>query len=394
MAKKPRASRARIRQRRTAANGRPGLWEGRFSVIDAYAPAGRRWLSVYVPTRAEVEAKLTDAMAARGKGLPLPRGGLTAGAYLADWINSVEGDLKPTTAARYRGLVEHHLVPRLGAHRLTALTPAHVNAMTAEMLRDGQSAHSANHARAVLRTALNDAIRQGVLVRNVAALADPRRVEDRPVNPMGPEEAHAIIDAFEGHALHALVATALWTGLRLGELLALTWDRIDLDRQQLLVAQSLSRVRGITRLSTTKTRGSARAVPIADPLRDVLAEHKLRQREVRLATEDWDDSWGDLVFSTPTGEPLKTATLSKAFSTRLEGARLRHRRFHDLRHGAATLWLAAGVDLKTVSTLLGHSTISTTANIYTSVLDTLKADAARRMTALMSSAARPRTHAP
>jgi integrase len=267
--------------------------------------------------------------------------------------------------------------------------------MPAAMVAGGQSSYSANHARAVLRTALGDAIRHGLLVRNVAALADPRRVEERPSEPMRPEDARDIIEAFEGHPLHALVAAALWTGLRMGELLALTWDHVDLDRGHLLVSRSLGRIGQVTEIWTPKTRGSTRAVPIADPLRDILTAHKLTQREARLAAEDWDESWGDLVFCTPSGEPLKPATVSSAFRTRMASAGLRSRRFHDLRHGAATLWLAAGVDLKTVSALLGHSTIATTANIYTSVLDSLKADAAARMTRLMTGSSSPVTpHAP
>jgi len=124
---------------------------------------------------------------------------------------------------------------------------------------------------------------------------------------------------------------------------------------------------------------------LAEPLREILAGHRLRQRETRLAAEEWDESWGgDLVFSGPSGALLNGSTVMGAFSHRLRGAGLRHCRFHGLRHGAATFWLAPGVDLKTLSTLLGHSTISTTANIYTSVLDSLKADAAARMTRLMA----------
>jgi integrase len=392
---KTRPSRARVRLRHAASNGRPALWEGRFSFIDAQAPGVRRWLSVYGQSRADVERKLADVMAAKGKGITPPRGSLTVAQYLTAWLRQVEPDLKPSTMARYRGLIQQHIVPRIGAERLMRLTPAHVNAMTAAMIAAGQNAHSANRARGVLRTGLNAAVRQGVLVRNVAALADPRRVEDRVVEPMRPEEAHMIIGAFEGHPLHALVAAALWTGLRMGELLALTWDHVDLDRGELLVTRSLGRIDRVTHMWTTKTKGSARAVPIAEPLRDLLAAHKLRQREARLAAEDWDESWGDLVFCTPSGDPLKAGTVSGAFRERLQATRLRRRRFHDLRHGAATLWLAAGVDLKTVSALLGHSTIATTANIYTSVLDSLKADAAQRMTRLMAgSAPGTSTHAP
>ncbi|MFN2569173.1 MAG: tyrosine-type recombinase/integrase, partial [Candidatus Dormibacteria bacterium] len=358
---KPRQSRARIRQRRAAAAGRPGLWEGRVSFVDSASTGGRRWLSVYGQTRAEVEAKLAGVMAARGKGITPPRGGLTVANYLANWIDQAGPDLKPSTAARYRQLIELHIVPRIGAQRLTALTPAQVNAMTSSVIASGQSAYSANHARAVLRTALNDAIRQGILVRNAAALADPRRVTERVVDPIRPEDAWAIIDAFDGHPLHALVAAAMWTGLRQGELLGLTWDHVDLDRGELRVTSSLSRVRRVTRVSTTKTKGSARAVPLPQSPRDLLASHKLRQREVRLAAADWDDSWGDLVFCTAAGAPLNATTVSGAFSDRLVAAGLKRRRFQDLRHGAATLWLAAGVDLKTVSALLGHSTIATTA---------------------------------
>src|SRR5205807_2987387 len=199
---KPRLSRARVRQRHAASAGRPALWEGRFSFVDALAPGGRRWLSVYGQSRAEVESKLADAMASKSKGITPPRGALTVGQFLTAWLEQGEPDLKPSTAARYRGLIEQHIVPRIGSERLTRLTPTQVNAMTAAMIAAGQNAHSANRARAVLRTALNDAVRQGFLVRNAAALADPRRVEERVVEPMEPEEARTIIDAFDGHPLH------------------------------------------------------------------------------------------------------------------------------------------------------------------------------------------------
>jgi integrase len=322
-------------------------------------------------------------MAAKDRGVMPPRGALTVATYLARWIDQVSPDVKRSTAARYRGLIEQHIVPSIGHHRLSGLTPGHVNTMTVGLLEAGQSPYSANYSRSVLRTALNDAVRQGVVSRNAAALADARRVIERHVPPIRPEEARDLIEAFEGHALYALVAAALWTGLRLGELLALTWDRIDVERGELSVMSSLGRVNGVTEISTTKTRGSTRAVPIAEPLREILSAHRLRQREARLAAAEWDESWGDLVFCARSGGPLNRTTISRAFRDGLAAAALPRRRFHDLRHGAATLWLAAGVDLKTVSALLGHSTIATTANIYTGVLDSLKSDAADRMTRLV-----------
>ena len=386
---KARKSRGRIRQRHAAGDGRPALWEGRFSVVDAAAPAGRRWLSVYGRTRAEAETKLSEAMSSRARGVIAPRGASTLGTYLSAWLDRVEPRLKPSTALRYRGLVEHHITPTLGGIRLAALTPTHVDTLMSAVMASGRGAQTANHARAVLRTALNDAVRDSLTVRNVASLTDPRRVEPHQVPPMQPEDATAILAAVAGLPLRPIVTTALWTGLRMGELLALTWDRVDLDRGQLVVSSSIVRVARQTKVAGTKTRGSVRAVPIAEPLRDILLAHRAAQRELRLAAgAQWDSSWGDLVFCSVNGSPLIGTSVNSAFRKVLARAGLPHRRFHDLRHGAATLWLAAGVDLKTVSSLLGHSNISTTAHIYTSVLDTLKADAAQRMTRLLGAGPR------
>ena len=323
-------------------------------------------------------------MAAKGRGILPPRGSLTVAGYLTSWLEQVEPDLKPSTAVRYRGLVETHMLPRIGHFRLTALTPTHVDRMTAGMMAAGRTAMTANHARAVLRTALNDAMRQGLVTQNAAALAAPRRFQTRPIEPMRPEEASAILAAFEGDPLEPVIATAIWTGMRMGELLALTWDHVDLDRRELLVMASMTRVAGQTHLLTTKTRKSARAVPVSEPLRIVLATHKKRQRALRLASSAWDVSWGDLVFTTVHGDPLKGTNVAHMFRKTLKRAGLAPRRFHDLRHGAATLWLAAGADLKTVSALLGHSQISTTANVYTAVLDSLRRTAVDRMAALLS----------
>jgi integrase len=382
---RPGHSRARIRQRRAPAAGRPALWEGRFTYHDPDASSGRRQLSVYGSSKAEAEAKLAEAMAALQKGVKPPRGGLTLEAYLDAWLAQVEPDLKLSTALRYRGLVERHMVPRLGKVRLTRLTPADVNGLTAKMISAGLTAATANHARAVLRTALNDAIRQGLVTRNAAALADPRRIDPKPIEPISPDEARAILEAFVGHIAEPVVATALWTGMRLGELLALTWDRVDIDGGSLRVAGSTAHLAGRTLMWGPKNRSSVRVVPIAAPLVPVLSAQRLRQRELRLAAgAAWDGSWGDLVFTNSIGNPLIGSTVTHQFKDRLRTAGLPVRRFHDLRHGAATLWLAAGVDLKTVSALLGHSNIATTANVYTGVLDSLRRDAVDRMANLLS----------
>lgn len=375
-----------MRLRRPASAGRAALWEARFTFLDPEAPTGRRQLSLYGASRKEVEDKLVEALAAKQRGIPVTRPGTTVREFLEAWIDRKAATLKPATVARYRYMVDKVLIPGVGHHKVNRLTPRHIETLTSAAIARGGSARTANHIRAVLRTALNDAVRQGLVTTNAAVLAMPRRVDDRPVEPMRPEEAAAILEACAGHWVEGPVAVSLWAGLRLGEVLALTWDRVDLDARELRVAASLTRLQGRTTIATTKTRASTRIVPLAEPLRDILLVHREAGRRARRAAgDDWDASWGDLVFSNGAGDPLHPSTVAHTFQKRLSAAGLAPRRFHDLRHGAATLWLASGADIKTVSTLLGHASIAITANTYTGVLDTLRRDAVDRMALLMGS---------
>jgi integrase len=235
-----------------------------------------------------------------------------------------------------------------------------------------------------VRHALQDGVRLGVVAKNAAGLARGPKVEDYTVAAMASTQAGTILDLFAGTDLEAPVATALWTGLRQGEILALTWENIDLDARRLSVNATLQRRGGRFHLEPTKTAKSRRTVSIPTPLGDVLGERRQRQREARLlAGPAWDTSFGDLVFTGHNGRPFMASSLTHRFHDAQVRAGLTPVRFHDLRQAAATLMLASGVDLKVVSELLGHSKISTTADVYTKVLDELKVDAADRKTRLL-----------
>ena len=341
--------------------------------------------SFYGYSRKEVLKRLQDALGAERRGIPSPAENPTVTVFLTRWLQEVEGSLAPKTFRRYREIVEQHIAPELGRIRLVKLSPHDVTMMLRRKQDAGLAPRTVHHMRAVLRHALNVGIRRGELQRNAAALAEPVKMTDRDVSLMPPEEAQAILAAFHDHPLEPVVALALWTGLRQAEILGLRWHDLDLDRRKLTVTGSLQRLGGEWRLLPPKTRRSARTIALPGPLVHVLAAHRDRQADQRaLLGVEWTELVPGLVFTTAIGTPLTGTTVTNRFQWTLKNNGLPARRFHDLRHGCATLLLASGVDLKTVSAILGHSTIAITANTYAGVLHSLHTDAADRITRLLA----------
>lgn len=365
-----------------SARGRPVTWEARMAV--GYRDGQRVRRSLYGSTRKEVADKLSAALAGLQRGQVPPPDRRTLSAFLVEWMAGLDTRVRPLTAERYREVLRRHVIPSLGATRLAALTPQRVEALLAEWKEAGLSARTVWHIRAVLRAALNDALRAGEVSRNAAALARAPRVTGYHVEPMSPAQAGAILDAVAGTDLGGPVSVALWTGLRQGELLGLRWSDVDLTGRRLTVNVTLQRCGGAWHVEPTKTERSRRTLSLPAPAAEALAAHRQRQLEQRLLVgPDWGAAHGDLVFTDALGRPLVRSTLSHAFRAALERAELPTVRFHDLRHAAATLMLASGTDLKVVSEVLGHSTIATTANVYAGVLDSLKVDAADRLARLV-----------
>jgi integrase len=313
---------------------------------------------------------------------------LTMASYLAGWLAGKERVLRPSTWVTYRGYIERSIVPDLGRLRLTELGPQHVDAWIDAELKAGLSPRTVSHLRAILRAALNDARRRGLVDRNAAALAGPPRVEKRTQAPMTAEEANRILRAVAGRDIEAPVAVALQAGLRLGEVLGLAWQDVDLGARTLRVRQALSRRNGVTTLGPPKSADSRRVVPMTRPLTAVLAAHRELEgvKRARLGLPGAADE--ALVFTNRAGDPLDPSWVSHTFHDRLAEAGLPPRRFHDLRHGCAALLLASGADLKVVSSILGHSSIRLTADTYAGVVDRLRGDAAEGLERLLSGTAR------
>jgi len=219
---------------------------------------------------------------------------------------------------------------------------------------------------AVLRNALESAVREEIITRNVAKLVRVPAPRYKINRGLTAQQAKATLTAAEGHRLHALYVLALFLGLRRGELLGLRWQDVDLDTAKLEVVQTLQRVGGSLRFVPPKTDDSARTVPLPPVCVDALREHRKRQFAER--SEIWPD-WEDhgLVFPSRRGTPIEPDNLRRSWSEIRERAGLGPTRLHDLRHTCVTLLLDLGTPPHVVQEIVGHSGIEVTMTIYAHV---------------------------
>lgn len=331
-------------------------------------------------TRAEVAVKLTKALSNKQEGLPLPPGKETLGHFLTTWLEeSAKPSIRPKTYQSYSQLVRVHIAAhRISKRALVKLQPVDVQSFLNEKQAQGLSPRTVQYLHAIIRRALEIALRWGLVGRNVAKLVDVPTVRRPKIVPFTPEQAKHFLETAKGDRLYGLYVVALATGLREGELFGLRWQDVDLDASTLRVAVQMQRIGGTKAFTEPKSERSHRTMHLPAFAVTALREHKVRQLEERLQMgERWQD-WG-LVFTTTVGSPLECSNLLKGFKTILGEAGLPPMRFHDLRHSAASLLLAQGVELRTIMELLGHSQISLTADTYTHLLPALKRQAADAM---------------
>jgi len=367
-----------IRQR---GNGR---WEARLTL--GYASNGRQIRkSFYGVTRSEVQQRLNRAMRDLREGMPAPDDTITLRRFLTHWLEDAhKPSVRPSTYRRSEQAVRLHIIPEIGHFRLSKLTPHHVQALLGRKREGGLSVRSVQIIHAVLRAALNQAVRWGDVQRNVASLVKTPRLSGTEVNPFSPEEVKIFLSAISGHRLEALFILAITTGLRQGELMGLRWEDVDLDYATLRVSFALQRIDRAYHLVEPKSRTSRRTIALPQVAVTALRSHRTRQLEERmLAGRDWTDT--GMVFTTATGYYLNGQVAAVQFHKVLEKAGLRRQRFHDMRHCCASLLLSQGVHPRLVMETLGHSQIGLTMNTYSHVIPDMRREAADQMDAILGS---------
>lgn len=355
-------------------NATKDRWDGKVSVN------GRRKV-VTGKTRKEVLNKLADLRRQIDNTGGVPEADVTVARYLAWWLSDVLPRTASTgTVQNYNDIVRLYIEPTIGKVKLTQLRPDHVRTMVATIAAQGLSPNTQRLARSVLRRALRTAESDGRVTRNVAALVDGVRVPAPEGRTLTIDDARKLLDVARGHRLEAAVVVALTTGLRRGELLGLTWEDVDLKRGTLTIRRALKRRAGGLVLEEPKTRGSRRTVHIGKLGVDALKAHRASQATEKLkAGPMWSTEWPAMVFTSQVGTPADPDHFKHLISQLTTKAGLGHWSPHELRHSAASLLIAQGVDLKVISETLGHASIRQTADTYGHLMGDAKKVAATAM---------------
>ena len=291
--------------------------------------------------------------------------------YLLEWLEIAKGRLAHATYGAYQGLLKSTIVPYFRKKKLTLreLEARHLQMFYSEMLRR-VTPNTVIHYHAVIHSALKYAVKTDMLIQNVADKVDrPRKNNFQPVF-LSADEMQKMFEALRGTKLELPVLVAAFYGLRRGEVVGLKWDAIDFERNTITIRHIVTNAKidgkyEIVREDRAKTKSSLRSLPLVDNIREKLLALKEQQKEnKRICGNCYNREYDGYVFVDVMGNIFNPRNLSSNFSKLLELKGLRHIRFHDLRHSCASLLLANDVPMKQIQEWLGHSDISTTANIY------------------------------
>lgn len=374
MAKRRKQGTGTIRQRKD------GRWEGR-AVIGYDEKGLPKTKSVLAKTKRECQEKLKTLLeTVSGPKAEKIRPDMAFGEWLDFWYqNWSKPKLRPTTQACYEGKIYRHIIPELGKIPLNQLTQKDLQQFYTKLKKSGRlirtqqfgeglSDTMVRGCHATCRSALEKAVQEGLLRTNpaIGCKLPPKR--GREMQVLGREELQRFLIQAQAEGYYELFLLDLCTGLRRGELMALQWDDLDFDTGVLTVNKQVYEVNGKLQLSVPKTKASIRKLLLPPGVVEVLREYRSRV----------DSRW---LFPSPVKEntPLSPGVARKRLQIILQRAGCKKIRFHDLRHTFATLALENGMDVKTLSAMLGHVSAATTLDIYTHITEDMQAEAAAKI---------------
>jgi integrase len=367
----------------------PGSWELRYSLGRDPTTGKRRVVTSTIKgLRRDAEKELRRLLRTLDTGEHVDPTRMTVREWLTSWLAAMREEISPKSHERYAEIVDNFLIPALGAIAVTRLAPTHIQEAYAKWAvggrrdgkRGGLSPRTRRHIHRVLSSALGRAVEQQVLARNPADAFRKRlpKVERKEMTTLTVEQSTRLVDAIGHSWMYWPTLIALATGM------ALRWRNVDLDRGCVHVVESLEQTKTGLRFKPPKTE-KARAITLPAFAIEELRRLKRQQAEelLKLGVRQTADT---LLCNRGDGEPRIPLTLTLEFARFVGRVRdLPRVRFHDLRHSHATQLLASGVHPKIAQERLGHSTISTTLDLYSHVTDTMQTDAAARIDAVFRS---------
>jgi integrase len=323
-------------------------------------------------TRKDAEYKLAELVAAVGKGSYIERSGLTVHEHLAGRIDQWQALAKITakTAERYRELLDNQIKPHLGQKNLQKLNGDDIERWHAILKTSGRkdggglSARTIGHAH-LLSKGLKEGMRRNLIVRNVAATERPPRVDREEIAVLDGAQVKFVVEKLHGRAMYPRIVTALFTGIRRGELLALRWRDVDIEAKAIQIREAIEQTKahGI-RFKAPKTKNSVREISLPDIVVNALRDLRREQLEFRVklgAGKLPDDA---LVFARTDGNPYSPRAFSKEWADEAAALGYPEITLHALRHTHASHLIDAGIDVVKISRRLGHASPTVTLAIY------------------------------
>ena len=366
-----------------------GRWEGRYTLGYDPKTGKQQQKYVYGKTQKEVRQKLTQIAAEVDEGNYLEPSTMKFGAWLEMWLETyVVPAKKPYTVSSYENICRKYLIKHLGRLPISQLNAFQIQQMYNTLLLDDKlSPKTIKNIHGVLHNALRQAVKLQMIKTNPSEMCDLPRAYRKEIQPMEQEDIVQFLKALQEEKYARLYKVTLFTGMRQGEVLGLTWDCVDFENCTLYVNKQLQKsqkVGGTYVLVPTKN-SKGRIVTVAEAVMDMLREEKEWQEHNReIAGSAWQNDWG-LVFTNEIGGHLCHFTVYKRFKDVVKEIGLPKERFHDLRHSFAVVSLESGDDIKTVQANLGHATASFTLDVYGHVSQNMRRQSAERMNKFIKS---------
>ena len=369
---------------------RDGRWQGRLRYTDPLTGTSHR-KAVYGKTAKEARDKLRLFSKELEKGITQKNGSFTFGEWLDQWLDAhVKRQTRLTTWENYFLISKFHIKPEIGNILLDKLQPRDLQNMynkKRDLGRiDGKGGLSPRYVglmHLVCNMALKQAVKEGLIARNVSEATTPPKKVKREIQSMTEAQIRHFLTENKEDRLFAAFYLLIATGLRRGELLGLKWSDLDLEAGKMHIQRSLAKTNTRrAQFHETKTARAQRMVPLTADVVAELERHKERQEaEKGKLGEAYEDK--DMVFCREDGVPIHPDAFYGKFGKLLKKADLPHFRVHDLRHTFATMMLKQEVHAKVVQEILGHSTISVTLDTYSHVLPGIKEESMEKMQAII-----------
>lgn len=378
-----------IRKKTVLRNGKEyTYWEARVTI--GRDPGSGRQLqkSFSGKTQKEVREKMQAAAVAVNEGDYFEPSKMTIARWVEIWLQEYTGDKKYLTVKHYKAQCKTHIVPSLGAVKLSELTPPQIQAFYNGLQRDGLAAKSVRNIHGILTKCLSTAVQVGYLRSNPASMATLPKVEKKEIHPLTDEQVKDFLRVSTGDEYEILLKVILFTGLRESEAIGLTWDCVDFKAGTVKVCKQLQKrplADGGFTFAPLKN-DKARTLKPAPFVIELLKRRKREQAAQRLKAgqlwQGWETSEKQknaLVFTTAIGGNLSPQTVYNHYKKLAVQIGAPDSRVHDLRHTFAVLSLQNGDDVKTVQGNLGHATAAFTLDVYGHVSERMKEDSAARM---------------